>query len=83
MYQKDVGYLSECVLHYLRDLPSPLIPACIYPHLKTAVTTQQQILQQAAGTSHVRHVLLCVSLCHKNLFVHYQGAIYAGKKKIK
>uniref|UniRef100_A0A8D3DA07 Phosphoinositide-3-kinase, regulatory subunit 2 (beta) n=1 Tax=Scophthalmus maximus TaxID=52904 RepID=A0A8D3DA07_SCOMX len=27
MGQKDVGYLSECVLHYLRDLPSPVIPA--------------------------------------------------------
>uniref|UniRef100_A0A7N8YNI8 Phosphoinositide-3-kinase, regulatory subunit 2 (beta) n=1 Tax=Mastacembelus armatus TaxID=205130 RepID=A0A7N8YNI8_9TELE len=27
MGQKDVGYLSECVLHYLEDLPSPVIPA--------------------------------------------------------
>ncbi|KAJ4937167.1 hypothetical protein JOQ06_001748 [Pogonophryne albipinna] len=27
MYQRDVGYLSECVLNYLRDLPSPVIPA--------------------------------------------------------
>uniref|UniRef100_A0A8D3BKV8 Phosphoinositide-3-kinase, regulatory subunit 2 (beta) n=1 Tax=Scophthalmus maximus TaxID=52904 RepID=A0A8D3BKV8_SCOMX len=40
MGQKDVGYLSECVLHYLRDLPSPVIPACIYPHLQTVVTLQ-------------------------------------------
>ncbi|XP_022610657.1 phosphatidylinositol 3-kinase regulatory subunit gamma-like isoform X2 [Seriola dumerili] len=43
MGQKDVGYLSECVLHYLRDLPSPVIPACVYPHLQTAVTLQQQV----------------------------------------
>uniref|UniRef100_A0A8C2XR01 Phosphoinositide-3-kinase, regulatory subunit 2 (beta) n=1 Tax=Cyclopterus lumpus TaxID=8103 RepID=A0A8C2XR01_CYCLU len=27
MCQKDVGYLSECVLSYLRNLPSPVIPA--------------------------------------------------------
>uniref|UniRef100_A0A671UKE1 Phosphoinositide-3-kinase, regulatory subunit 2 (beta) n=1 Tax=Sparus aurata TaxID=8175 RepID=A0A671UKE1_SPAAU len=33
--QKDVGPLSECVLRYLRDLPSPVIPAFIYPHLQT------------------------------------------------
>eukprot|EP00064_Thunnus_orientalis_P003747 superscaffoldBa00000318_g3758 len=46
--QKDVGFLSECVLRYLRDLPSPVIPACIYPHLQTAVTLQQQVLQQSA-----------------------------------
>ncbi|KAF3858462.1 hypothetical protein F7725_011663 [Dissostichus mawsoni] len=26
MCQRDVGYLSECVLNYLRDLPSPVIP---------------------------------------------------------
>uniref|UniRef100_A0A673BTY2 Phosphoinositide-3-kinase, regulatory subunit 2 (beta) n=1 Tax=Sphaeramia orbicularis TaxID=375764 RepID=A0A673BTY2_9TELE len=32
--QKDVGYLSECVLHYLRDLPSPVVPVSVYPHLQ-------------------------------------------------
>lgn len=48
--QKEVGPLSECVLRYLRDLPSPIIPACIYPQLQTAVTLQQQVLQQSAGT---------------------------------
>lgn len=48
--QKDIGYLSECVLHYLRELPSPVIPACIYPHLQTVATLQQQGLQQSAGT---------------------------------
>ncbi|XP_067330042.1 phosphatidylinositol 3-kinase regulatory subunit beta isoform X3 [Channa argus] len=62
MCQKDVGYLSESVLHYLRDLPSPLIPACIYPHLQTAVTLQQQVLQQSAdgavAGSHDREVSL-------------------------
>uniref|UniRef100_A0A665UKX8 Phosphatidylinositol 3-kinase regulatory subunit gamma-like n=1 Tax=Echeneis naucrates TaxID=173247 RepID=A0A665UKX8_ECHNA len=41
--QKDVVYLSECVLQYLRDLPSPVIPTCVYPHLQTAVTLQQQV----------------------------------------
>nr|XP_019957231.1 PREDICTED: phosphatidylinositol 3-kinase regulatory subunit beta-like [Paralichthys olivaceus] len=60
--QKDVGYLSECVLHYLRDLPSPVIPACIYPHLQTVVTLQQQVLQQSAdgavAGSHDREVSL-------------------------
>ncbi|TNM97849.1 hypothetical protein fugu_014095 [Takifugu bimaculatus] len=46
--QKDVGFLSECVLRYLKDIPSPLIPACIYPQLQTAVTLKQQALNQAA-----------------------------------
>lgn len=64
MGQKDVAELSECVLRYLRDLPSPVIPACIYPHLKTAVTLlqQQQLLQQstdgAVAGSHDRDVSL-------------------------
>uniref|UniRef100_A0A667YWI1 Phosphoinositide-3-kinase, regulatory subunit 2 (beta) n=1 Tax=Myripristis murdjan TaxID=586833 RepID=A0A667YWI1_9TELE len=35
--QSDVGFLSECVLRYLRDLPSPLIPTCTYPDLQAAV----------------------------------------------
>lgn len=47
--QKDVGFLSECVLRYLKDLPSPLIPACIYPQLQTAVSVKQQAQSQAAG----------------------------------
>ncbi|CAG01965.1 unnamed protein product, partial [Tetraodon nigroviridis] len=47
--QKDVAYLSECVLRYLKALPSPLIPACIYPQLQTAVGLTQQALNQAAG----------------------------------
>ncbi|TKS80036.1 Phosphatidylinositol 3-kinase regulatory subunit beta [Collichthys lucidus] len=62
MVQKDVDHLSECVLQYLRDLPSPVIPACIYPHLQTAVTLQQQVLQQSAdgavAGSHGREVSL-------------------------
>lgn len=54
MSERDVGYLSEGVLHYLRDIPSPVIPACVYPHLHTAVTQQQQqVLQQSAGRSHL------------------------------
>lgn len=61
MGQRDVGYLSESVLHYLRDLPSPVIPPCIYPPLQTAVM-QQQILQQSAdgavAGSHDREVSL-------------------------
>lgn len=59
--QTDICYLSESVLQYLRDLPSPVIPACIYPHLQTAVM-QQQILQQSAdgavAGSHNREVSL-------------------------
>ncbi|KAM4604724.1 phosphatidylinositol 3-kinase regulatory subunit beta [Polymixia lowei] len=48
MGQSDVGFLSECVLHYLRDLPSPVVPACVYPDLQAAVTLQQQALHQSA-----------------------------------
>ncbi|XP_034412214.1 phosphatidylinositol 3-kinase regulatory subunit beta [Cyclopterus lumpus] len=62
MCQKDVGYLSECVLSYLRNLPSPVIPACFYAPLQTAVTLQQQVLQQSAdgavAGSHDREVSL-------------------------
>ncbi|XP_040026799.1 phosphatidylinositol 3-kinase regulatory subunit beta [Gasterosteus aculeatus] len=60
--QKDVGYLSECVLSYLRDLPSPVIPPCFYAPLQTAVALQQQVLQQSAdgavAGSHGREVSL-------------------------
>ncbi|XP_047445038.1 phosphatidylinositol 3-kinase regulatory subunit beta isoform X1 [Mugil cephalus] len=63
MSERDVGFLSESVLHYLRDIPSPVIPACVYPHLHTAVTQQQQqVLQQSAdgavAGSHDREVSL-------------------------
>uniref|UniRef100_A0AAX7V7L4 Phosphoinositide-3-kinase, regulatory subunit 2 (beta) n=1 Tax=Astatotilapia calliptera TaxID=8154 RepID=A0AAX7V7L4_ASTCA len=37
--------VSLSVLQYLRDLPSPVIPACVYPHLQTALM-QQHVLQQ-------------------------------------
>lgn len=60
--QKDVGYLSECVLHYLRDLPSPIVPISVYPHLQAALTLQQQVVQQSAdgavAGSHDREVSL-------------------------
>lgn len=49
--QRDVGALCESVLSYLRDLPSPIIPPCIYPQLQTAVALQQQVQLQAAGNS--------------------------------
>ncbi|XP_041847274.1 phosphatidylinositol 3-kinase regulatory subunit gamma-like [Melanotaenia boesemani] len=59
--ERDLSYLSESVLQYLRDLPSPVIPACLYPHLQTAVM-QQQLLQQSAdgavAGSHDREVSL-------------------------
>lgn len=59
---RDVGFLSECVLNYLRDLPSPVIPVCIYPHLQAALVKQQQNVQQAAdgavAGSHDREVSL-------------------------
>ncbi|KAM4552380.1 phosphatidylinositol 3-kinase regulatory subunit beta isoform 1-T3 [Odontesthes bonariensis] len=60
--QRDISYLSESVLQYLRDLPSPVIPACMYPHLQTAVMQQQLLLQQSAdgavAGSHEREVSL-------------------------
>lgn len=49
--QRDVGALCESVLSYLRDLPSPIIPPCIYPQLQTTVALQQQVQLQAAGNS--------------------------------
>ncbi|KAM6919343.1 phosphatidylinositol 3-kinase regulatory subunit beta [Xenentodon cancila] len=59
--QTDVGCLSESVLQYLRDLPSPVIPACVYPQLQAAVM-QQQLLQPsgdgAVAGSHGREVSL-------------------------
>uniref|UniRef100_A0A665ULZ1 Phosphatidylinositol 3-kinase regulatory subunit gamma-like n=1 Tax=Echeneis naucrates TaxID=173247 RepID=A0A665ULZ1_ECHNA len=63
--QKDVVYLSECVLQYLRDLPSPVIPTCVYPHLQTAVTLQQQVLQQSAEVSLVLENSTAVPLHHR------------------
>ncbi|XP_027875678.1 phosphatidylinositol 3-kinase regulatory subunit beta isoform X1 [Xiphophorus couchianus] len=59
--QSDVGFLSESVLCCLRDLPSPVIPACIYPQLQTAVMQQllhQQSLDGAVAGSHDREVSL-------------------------
>uniref|UniRef100_A0A8D2ZW76 Phosphoinositide-3-kinase, regulatory subunit 2 (beta) n=1 Tax=Scophthalmus maximus TaxID=52904 RepID=A0A8D2ZW76_SCOMX len=57
MGQKDVGYLSECVLHYLRDLPSPVIPACIYPHLQTVVTLEVSLVLESSTTVPLHHRL--------------------------
>lgn len=37
-----MGALCESVLSYLRELPSPIIPPCIYPQLQAAVALQQQ-----------------------------------------
>ncbi|XP_014328802.1 phosphatidylinositol 3-kinase regulatory subunit gamma isoform X1 [Xiphophorus maculatus] len=58
--QSDVGFLSESVLCCLRDLPSPVIPACIYPQLQTAVMQQllHQSLDGAVAGSHDREVSL-------------------------
>ncbi|XP_036841582.1 phosphatidylinositol 3-kinase regulatory subunit gamma isoform X2 [Oncorhynchus mykiss] len=33
----DVGALSECVVRYLRELPSPVIPPGVYPDLQAAL----------------------------------------------
>ncbi|CDQ75643.1 unnamed protein product [Oncorhynchus mykiss] len=38
----DVGAVSECLLRYLRELPSPVIPPGVYPDL-------QAVLQQGAA----------------------------------
>ncbi|KAM9718787.1 phosphatidylinositol 3-kinase regulatory subunit beta isoform 2-T4 [Menidia menidia] len=59
--QRDISNLSESVLQYLRDLPSPVIPPCLYPHLQTAVTQQKVFKQQADGAvacSHNREISL-------------------------
>ncbi|KAJ8011319.1 hypothetical protein DPEC_G00056910 [Dallia pectoralis] len=34
----DIGVLSECVLRYLRGLPSPVIPSGVIPDLRAALT---------------------------------------------
>ncbi|XP_068197067.1 phosphatidylinositol 3-kinase regulatory subunit beta isoform X2 [Antennarius striatus] len=74
----DVGPLSEGVLRYLKDLPSPIIPACIYPQLQTAVTLQQQVLQQAAdgaaAGSHDREV--AQAQASNGLDTHTLGQIF-------
>ncbi|XP_008431680.1 phosphatidylinositol 3-kinase regulatory subunit beta isoform X1 [Poecilia reticulata] len=59
--QSDMGFLSESVLRYLRDLPSPVIPACVYPQLQIAAMQQllhQQFLDGAVAGSHDREVSL-------------------------
>ncbi|XP_077412578.1 phosphatidylinositol 3-kinase regulatory subunit beta [Vanacampus margaritifer] len=52
--QTDVGILSACVSHYLRDLPSPVIPACTYAQLQAALA--QQSADGAVAGSHDREV---------------------------
>uniref|UniRef100_A0A8C6SN08 Phosphoinositide-3-kinase, regulatory subunit 2 (beta) n=1 Tax=Neogobius melanostomus TaxID=47308 RepID=A0A8C6SN08_9GOBI len=52
---KDV---SECVLDYLRDLPSPVIPVCVYPHLQTALCKQQQSQYFQTTLSCLGHTVL-------------------------
>jgi rRNA-processing protein FCF1 len=42
MGQYDVQALSEALMGFLQDLPSPIIPECVYPSLKIA-------LQEEAG----------------------------------
>uniref|UniRef100_A0A6Q2X0K9 Phosphoinositide-3-kinase, regulatory subunit 2 (beta) n=1 Tax=Esox lucius TaxID=8010 RepID=A0A6Q2X0K9_ESOLU len=57
----DMGILSECVLRYLRGLPSPVIPSGVYPDLQAALRLPyRRILLGAAG----------VPLQH-NLTLHY------------
>lgn len=56
---KDEAFLSECVLNYLRELPSPVVPASVYPQLQAALSKQQQNQQTADGAvagSHDREV---------------------------
>ncbi|XP_052319439.1 phosphatidylinositol 3-kinase regulatory subunit gamma-like isoform X1 [Oncorhynchus keta] len=49
----DVGAVSECLLRYLRELPSPVIPPGVYPDL-------QAVLQQGAtGTCHISLTPAC------------------------
>lgn len=58
---RDEGFLSECVLNYLRELPSPVVPVSVYPQLQAALSKQQQSQQTADGAvagSHDREVSL-------------------------
>ncbi|XP_015246582.1 PREDICTED: phosphatidylinositol 3-kinase regulatory subunit beta [Cyprinodon variegatus] len=52
--QGDVASLSESILSYLRELPSPLIPECIYPQLQAAIL--QQSGEGAVAAGHDREV---------------------------
>ncbi|KAK7944611.1 hypothetical protein WMY93_000339 [Mugilogobius chulae] len=63
---KDVGLLSECVLNYLRDLPSPVIPVSVYPHLQGALTSHQQsqAADGAEGGNLDREVSLVLESSH-------------------
>lgn len=74
MVQRDLGFLSESVLQYLRDLPSPVIPACVYPHLQTALM-QQHVLQQSAGTSDHRLKILKLLLVLTEHLVFPTGTV--------
>uniref|UniRef100_A0A8C6SM59 Phosphoinositide-3-kinase, regulatory subunit 2 (beta) n=1 Tax=Neogobius melanostomus TaxID=47308 RepID=A0A8C6SM59_9GOBI len=58
---KDV---SECVLDYLRDLPSPVIPVCVYPHLQTALCKQHLILEGSASVPLHHRLTLQFLLTH-------------------
>ncbi|CAL8311795.1 unnamed protein product [Gadus morhua 'NCC'] len=62
LFQSDVCFLSEGVISYLRELPSPVVPACVYPALQAALQQQQQPLELSAdgavAGSHGREVSL-------------------------
>eukprot|EP00063_Salmo_salar_P020462 XP_013995297.1 PREDICTED: phosphatidylinositol 3-kinase regulatory subunit gamma-like isoform X2 [Salmo salar] len=52
----DVGALSECVVRYLRELPSPVIPPGVYPDLQAAL--QHGAADVAASSSGGRELSL-------------------------
>uniref|UniRef100_A0A8C7MT05 Phosphoinositide-3-kinase, regulatory subunit 2 (beta) n=1 Tax=Oncorhynchus kisutch TaxID=8019 RepID=A0A8C7MT05_ONCKI len=51
----DVGTLSECVVRYLRELPSPVIPPGVYPDLQAAL--QHDLAASSSGGRELSLVL--------------------------
>ncbi|XP_034147327.1 phosphatidylinositol 3-kinase regulatory subunit beta isoform X2 [Esox lucius] len=70
----DMGILSECVLRYLRGLPSPVIPSGVYPDLQAALrAADRAVTVEASGDGSLSLILegaAGVPLQH-NLTLHY------------
>uniref|UniRef100_A0A8C7G462 Phosphoinositide-3-kinase, regulatory subunit 2 (beta) n=1 Tax=Oncorhynchus kisutch TaxID=8019 RepID=A0A8C7G462_ONCKI len=67
----DVGAVSECLLRYLRELPSPVIPPGVYPDLQAAVAASSSggrelslVLERATSMSLHHHLTLHYLLTH-------------------
>uniref|UniRef100_A0A674EC22 Phosphoinositide-3-kinase, regulatory subunit 2 (beta) n=1 Tax=Salmo trutta TaxID=8032 RepID=A0A674EC22_SALTR len=67
----DVGAVSECLLRYLRELPSPVIPPGVYPDLQAAVAASSSggrelslVLERATSMPLHHHLTLHYLLTH-------------------